>query len=373
MLGAWLDKLGVSYLIIDKAQRPGDAWRARYTTIKAHTPKYSDHFCFADFPADYPKWAARDDIAGWIDTYSEKLDLHILQDATVTAVQRGVDRWFADVTHNSSGKTMTYTGAHVVLATGIFPSIPIQPSFAGLDTFRGQAYHTAAHTSAAAIPDVSSKKVVIIGTGTSAHDIAQDFATHGAARVTMVQRGRIWAASSSTVEQFLLAPWNTPGVDTAEADLLATSMPLAIALTLGTGMAPLMVANDKTMLDGLEKAGMKLAKGEDGISLLDYQIVKLTGFYTDQGACAMIIDGRIQIKQCDGGVAAFNEEGVELKDGTRLEADVVVFATGFEKMTTTMEALLGKDVYSKVDDPCVGLDAETERAGVSEFSSHFFS
>ncbi|OAA75183.1 Flavin monooxygenase-like protein [Akanthomyces lecanii RCEF 1005] len=370
MLGAWLKKLNIRYLIIDKALRPGDAWRARYASIQSHTPSYGDHFSFLDFPDTFPKWPSRDDIADWIDQYSATMDLNILPGATVTSIRRreeaaAASQYTINMTLNHNSEQKTYTATHVVLATGIFPPIPIIPSFPGLDAFPGQTYHAALHTSAGAIPDLDTKNVVVIGAGTSAHDIAQDFVAHGAKSTTMVQRSRIWTASTSTVEQFIFAPWNTPGVDTASADLLGTSFPAAVALTLGAGMAPLMAAHDKPLLDGLEAAGMRLARGDDGISLLDYQVVKITGFYIDQGAGQMIIDGRIQVLYCADGVAEFGKQGVRLADGTQISADVVVLATGFRKMTETMEGLLGEELAKRADNPCVGLDAETERAGLT--------
>ncbi|TQW00999.1 flavin-binding monooxygenase [Cordyceps javanica] len=363
MLSVWLGKLGIRHLIVDKALRPGDAWRGRYASIKAHTPSYSDHFALLDFPSTFPKWPAREDIADWVDHYSDAMGVSMLPCAVVTGIHHDAasKRYSVDVTLGKSAEQRTYTATHVVLATGVFTPVPVVPSIPGLDIFQGQAYHTASHTSADAFADLAAKNVVVIGAGNSAHDVAQDFVSHGAKSVTMVQRSRIWAASTATVEQFIFAPWNTPGIDTDTADLLGTSMPLAVALTLGAGAAPAMAASDKVLLDGLEAAGMRLAKGDDGVGLIDYQAVKLTGFYIDQGAGAMIADGRIRVQYCAGGVQAFERSGIVLADGTSLDADVVVLATGFEKMTATMEELLGKDLASKVDDPCVGLDAETER------------
>lgn len=369
MLGAWLKKLNIRHLIVDKAQRPGDAWRARYASIQSHTPSYGDHFPFLDFPDTFPKWPRRDDIADWIEHYSATMGLDVLSGATVTSIRRdeaaAAGRYTINMTLDHTSKQKTCTATHVVLATGLFPPVPIVPALPGLDAFPGLAYHAASHTSAGVIPDLDTKNVVVIGAGTSAHDIAQDFAAHGARSTTMVQRGRVWTASTSCVEQFVFAPWGAAGVDTATADLLGTSLPAAVALTLGAGMAPLMTAHDRPLLDGLEAAGMRLARGGDGISLLDYQLVKGVGFYIDQGAAEMIIDGRIQVRHCAGGVAGFGEQGVRLADGTHVDADVVVLATGFRMMTETMERLLGRELAGKADDPFAGLDAETERAGVS--------
>ncbi|OAA59995.1 Pyridine nucleotide-disulfide oxidoreductase, FAD/NAD(P)-binding domain protein [Cordyceps fumosorosea ARSEF 2679] len=367
MLSAWLGKLGVRHLVVDKATRPGDAWRDRYACIKAHTPSYGDHFALLNFPESFPTWPARDEIADWIDHYSATMGLSMLSGAAVTGIRRDAvgRRYSVDVSLHNGAEKRTYTTTHVVLATGVYPAIPVEPALPGRDTFRGQTYHTAAHTSAGTVADLAAKDVIIVGSGTSAHDVAQDFVAHGARSVTMVQRSRIWAASTSTVEQFIFSAWAEPGLDTDAADLLGTSMPLAVVLTLAAGAAPAMADNDRALLDGLEAAGMRLARGDDGVSLLDYQAVKIAGFYIDQGAGAMIVDGRIRVRYCAGGVQTFDDGGVILADGTALRADVVVLATGYKKMTATMEELLGKELASKATDPCNGLDAESERAGLT--------
>jgi hypothetical protein len=51
---------------------------------------------------------------------------------------------------------------------------------------------------------------------------------------------------------------------------------------------------------------------------------------TDVGASKMIIDGKIKLKN-DAQISHFTEKGLEFEDGSTLDADVVVFATGWVK------------------------------------------
>lgn len=55
------------------------------------------------------------------------------------------------------------------------------------------------------------------------------------------------------------------------------------------------------------------------------------GYYIDVGASQLIADGKIKVKQ---GQAITGIEGrdVEFEDGTKLEADEVIFATGYSNM-----------------------------------------
>jgi cation diffusion facilitator CzcD-associated flavoprotein CzcO len=263
------------------------------------------------------------------------------------------------------GSTRSITTKHVVLASGLFSEgIPVRPTFADEDTFAGKIYHTTAHKSARLIPDVQSKKITIIGAGTSAHDIAQDFVNHGAKSVTLVQRGEIYVVSLAALEDVSLKAWNTPGVSTEDADLLGNSFAWPIVRTLSVGASQMMGAIDKELLDGLEKAGMALKRGVRGDSIVDHMFVKGGHFYLDQGACRMIIDGRIQVRRCDGGVQGYYPEGIILADGTKVESDLVILATGIERGGKVAEQIMGKDVMDKVGE-LFGLDEVQERIGVS--------
>ena len=55
----------------------------------------------------------------------------------------------------------------------------------------------------------------------------------------------------------------------------------------------------------------------------------------DAGASQLIIDGKIKLK--NGSVKSFTEDGLVFEDGSQLNADVVVFATGsaFSHATST--------------------------------------
>ncbi|GKT94626.1 flavin-binding monooxygenase [Colletotrichum tofieldiae] len=105
--------------------------------------------------------------------------------------------------------TRTISARHVVLATGVYGDQPKIPHFPGQESFKGQIYHSKYHKTAAEIPDVENKKVVVIGCATSGHDISADFVTHGAKEVTMVQRHPIYSISreSWSVLYFHCGTW----------------------------------------------------------------------------------------------------------------------------------------------------------------------
>jgi cation diffusion facilitator CzcD-associated flavoprotein CzcO len=207
-----------------------------------------------------------------------------------------------------------------------------------------------------------AKKVAIIGAGTSAFDIAQDFVNYGAEDVTIIQRSPLFVFSLEAQDKFVLAGWKMMPMN--DADLAGGSFPLPIALTLLVGATQAMAQHDAELLSGLEKAGLAVKRGEDGIGLLHHQLLKAGHFYIEQGAGKMILDGKIKIRRSQDGVKGFDHEAVVLADGTTIEADVVVVATGFKLSSDVAEAIMGKEFMAKVGR--VGeLDEEKERIAVS--------
>lgn len=367
MLGAWLKELGINYLIVDRQARPGDTWRSRYDSIKSHTAMYCDHFPFIKYPTNWPTFLKRDPMANWIEHYCDIMELNIIQNAAVTTIDRNAETGKYSIKVNVNGESRIYKANHVVLATGVCDVAPDLPEIKSQESFKGLAYHTANHKSPSQVPDVQNKRVVIVGAASSGHDVAQDFVNAGAKSVSMIQRNRMAVVSPAAIEKFQVPLWNTPGLSTEDADLLGISMPIAIGLTLGVGMGHMMREHDKELLDSLQKAGMALADGADGIGLLDFQLVKFGHFYIDQGACPMILDGRIKIHRCEGGVEEFYENGVVLADGTRVDADVVLFATGFKPMHNSLEPILGSEIATKAS-TWLKMNHETE-LGVSNLCS----
>lgn len=81
-----------------------------------------------------------------------------------------------------------------------------------------------------------------------------------------------------------------------------------------------------------------------------------SGYYIDVGASELIADGSIGLKA--GEVARLTEDAVVMRDGTTLEADLVVYATGYGSMNQWAAALISQEVADKVG-KCWGLGSGT--------------
>ncbi len=91
-------------------------------------------------------------------------------------------RWTVTLRRADGGKR-TMHPRHVVLATGV-SGIPSVPEIAGLKDFAGKVMHSSQYDDG---ESWKGKRAIVIGTGNSGHDIAQDLHSSGA-HVTLFQR-----------------------------------------------------------------------------------------------------------------------------------------------------------------------------------------
>ena len=96
----------------------------------------------------------------------------------------------------------------------------------------------------------------------------------------------------------------------------------------------------------LKKAGFQLDFGDDESGLFLKYLRRGSGYYIDVGASELIADG--SVKLAHGDVSELTETEVVLDDGTRLEADLVVYGHGFGSMNGLAADIVGQEVADKV-------------------------
>lgn len=133
---------------------------------------------------------------------------------------------------------------------------------------------------------------------------------------------------------------------------------------MGVYLTQAISAAEKETIEGLQKAGFKLEFGVEKAGLLRLYMTRGGGYYIDVGCSQLIIDGKIKVKQSPEGITGFKPNALVLKDGSELEADVVVLATGYDNMRTTVRKILGDKVADRCRDVW-DLDEEGEINAVS--------
>jgi hypothetical protein len=186
-LGARLGQIGVDTLIVEANERVGDNWRNRYESLALHNETWSNHLPYLPFPESWPTFLPKDKLAGWLEAYAEFMELNVWTSTRlVEAVyDSGAKVWRARL-RAADGAERTITATHLVMATGSVAGAPLVPKLPGLADFAGQVMHSSEFTSGRAY---AGQRAIVLGTGNSGHDVAQDLYGNGAAAVTVVQRG----------------------------------------------------------------------------------------------------------------------------------------------------------------------------------------
>jgi len=357
-LGARLKRLNVPTIIIEKNDRPGDSWRKRYKSLCLHDPVWYDHLPYLPFPDTWPVFSPKDKIADWLESYTKlmELDYWTKSEALSASYDETAKEWTVKVKRGR--KTVTLKPKQLVLATGM-SGVPNMPKLPGQDIFKGEQQHSSQHPG----PDkYKGKKVVIIGSNNSAHDIAGALWEVGA-DVTMVQRSSTHIVKSETLMDVALGALYSEsaianGIDHNKADLIFASLPYKVLPAIMQPQAEETKKRDKKFYDRLKKAGFQLDFGPDETGLFMKYLRRGSGYYIDVGASELVADGKIKLAH--GQAVRLTENAVVLEDGTELPADLVVYATGYSSMNGWAEKLISKAVADKVG-KCWGLGSDTAK------------
>ncbi|ORM02952.1 flavin-containing monooxygenase [Prescottella equi] len=363
-LAAQLGVLGVRTLLVDRADRVGDNWRSRYDSLVLHDAVWSNHLPLLPFPANWPVFTPKDKMGDWLEIYSRAMELDVWNRTEVVESTFDPDRRRWNVVVDRDGTRRTLHPQHVVLATGLSGTEPVMPAFTGADDFAGELLHSSAYRTD---PARRGTRVVVIGTGNSGHDIAQDLQEAGA-EVTLVQRGPTHVVSGQALAERGRLRYGEE-TSTEVADLLdaATARldPQFVAgLRMGVGM---LAEHDRELLDGLTARGFTHDGGPDGTGVMMLFLTRNGGYYIDVGASPMIVDGRIGL--VSGTIERLDADGLVMSDGTRVPADTIVCATGFRGILDTARRVLG-DAVADACGPVWGLDDEGELRSVWRRSGH---
>lgn len=162
--------------VLDQGVGPGAAWRRHYQRLHMNSP-------FHDLPDDgglRDRWGVfleRTELVSYLEAYAE---LHELAGMLrfrerVVSIQRGSGSWQVATTMG------TYEASFVVIATAI-NRVPRQPELAGSDRFEGRLLHSSAYWNAEPFRD---ERVLVVGSGNSAADLALDLVAGGARSVAL--------------------------------------------------------------------------------------------------------------------------------------------------------------------------------------------
>ena len=330
-IGARLTQRNVDTLVVDRWPRVGDNWRTRYHALTLHNQVHVNHLPYMPFPPNWPVYIPKDKLANWFEAYAEAMELNYW---TGTEFEGGTydeakKQWNIRI-RRADGTVREMHPRHVVMATGV-SGIPNIPEIPALRDFKGKVLHASQYTEAA---PWKGKKAVVIGTGTSAHDIAQDLHS-GGAHVTIVQRSPTLIINCDPSAQLVYALYSE-GPPLEDCDLITASVPLEVARRthqLATAHAKEL---DRPLLEKLERKGFRLTDGPDGTGWQFLYLTRGGGYYFNVGCSELIVEGEV-------GLAQFSELERLLKD-----TDLVVLATGYKGQEALVRKLFGDGIAARV-------------------------
>jgi len=342
-IAARLNQLHVDTLIVDRWQRIGDNWRNRYHALTLHNQVHVNHLPYMPFPPNWPAYLPKDKLAGWFEAYVESMELSYW---TATEFSGGTydereGRWSV-VLRRADGTKREMRPRHIVMATGA-SGIPSLPDIPTLRNFGGKALHSSQYGDG---ETWKGKNALVIGTGNSGHDIAQDLYSSGA-KVTLVQRNSTLIVNIEPSAQLPYALYDE-GPPLEDCDLITTSIPLPLARKNHILLTERAKNLDRELLDGLERVGFKLDFGEDGTGWQFKYLTRGGGYYFNVGCSDLIVEGEIGLVQFSD-IAEFVAEGARMRTGDTLAADLIVLATGYKGQDYLVRKLFGGDVAA-----CVG-------------------
>ena len=340
-LAATLGRIGVDTLVVDRFPRVGDCWRQRYHSLALHNDTSFNHLPYMPFPVSWPTYLPKDMVADWFEAYAWAMEINFWTSTELTSAAYDVagGRWNA-VVRNVDGTERTLHPRHLVFANGLVGSAHV-PEMPGLNDFKGEVLHTTEFTDGA---HWRGRKALVIGTGTSGHDVAQDLHANGC-ETTIVQRGSTMVLSIDPSAKLVYGVYN--GVALEDGDLFASTNTKPVVKKNLQLLTARMLEFDRKTIDGLIARGFKFDAGEDGAGHQWKVRTRYGGYYLDAGCSQLIIDGEIGLLQYDR-IDRFVEGGAALKNGSVKPADLIVLATGFAPQEVVVSKLLGEEVARKV-------------------------
>ncbi|GGL50085.1 oxidoreductase [Planomonospora parontospora subsp. antibiotica] len=272
-----LRNAGLIPVVLEAGEQPTGSWARYYDSLTLFSPARYSALPGAPFDGDADRYPHRDEVVAYLQRYAARLDADIRTGARVTAVRADSGGFIVELTDGTA-----LSAPSVIAASGSFgnPHLPLLP---GQETFTGQILHAAAYRNPA---PHAGKRVVVVGAGNSAVQIAHDLAD--VAAVTLATRAPIRFVDQRP---------------------LGRDLHFWFAIT------------------GFDRLPARRADAPPAVPVLD------DGRYR-----RALADGRITRRAMFTG---FADDAVVWADGTREHVDAVVFATGYRPHLPYLHALGG--------------------------------
>jgi cation diffusion facilitator CzcD-associated flavoprotein CzcO len=293
-----LARSGISHRVLERGGEPGHTWANLYDSLVLHTGRHLSSLPGLAFPSGTALFPSRRVFVDYLHRYAETFRLPVETGAEVMAVTRPGDRWQVQLRSGTVLEART-----LVTATGIVAN-PHVPGIPGREHFTGRVIHSVAYRR----PNgMAGRRVLVVGAGNSAGEIAVELARHGADVSLAVRSGAA------------VVPRELFGIPIQYLSVLVSPLPRSF------------VERVTTMVGGLR--GPRVLPPPPAT---DCPRVPLIGL----ALADCLRNGVITLRD---GLTSFTAEGVRFTDGSEQAYDEVILATGYRAALGFLEGFVSVD------------------------------
>ena len=342
-----LGKQGIPYTIFEKNAEVGGTWyENRYPGCAVDTPNHFYQFSFEP-NNNWPNYfSQRDAIQAYLEHCADKYNVrkHIRFNTEVSSAvfDEVTQTWAIQATNKTSKQTIDkaesveHIQANAVICAVGQLNRPAIPKLPGLEQYQGQVIHTAQWPDQL---DLTGKKVALIGTGASAVQVGPAIAVQ-VESLAVLQRSGSWVVRRPNIDGVVsedtkwvlnnvpfYAPWYRFQLFWAFGDGLFEA--LKIDPTWKGGSESISAFNARLRESMMKHIRRELVGRDD---LLKKVVPDFPPFgkrvLGDAGWYSMLKRDNVRLET--GAIKQVRPKAVELEDGTLIEADILVMATGFQ-------------------------------------------
>lgn len=293
-VAACLKEKGRSSVILERSDRVASAWQSHYDRLHLHTPKKYSSLPFLKMPKDYPKYPSRNQVIAYFDAYFEHFNPEVQFDTSVRKVFRISDRWILETNKGE------LEAGNVIIATGNNrkPNLVTKP---GQKSFTGSIIHSSEYKNGRPF---EGKRVLVVGFGNSACEIALCLHEHGAIPSMSVRSG------------VNIVPKEILGIPTFGLGVVSGILPPHWVDKLSAPIIEMLVGK-------VEDLGLKKLPYGPKEQIVKYQSNPLL----DLGTVSLIREGKIKVF---GDIQRMSESTIYFEENLHEDFDHIIYATGYK-------------------------------------------
>jgi cation diffusion facilitator CzcD-associated flavoprotein CzcO len=290
---ACLKKRDIEAVVLEAGPELGTSWRNHYHRLHLHTAKRHSSLPGLPFPDEVPRYPSRAQMVAYLEQYAAQFGIVPRAGEAVWRIGAAGDRLTVD------SARARYRAPVVVVATGT-NRVPNPDRLPEQERFRGEILHSGSYRDGAPF---AGRRVLVVGAGNTGAEIALDLVEHGATPTLSVRT------------PVNVVPRDFLGMPTQVTSIRMRRIPIKLADRIGRIVSRLAFGN-------LARHGLLRP------ALGPLSSIKLRGRIPliDVGTVPAIKRGAIAVKPA---LARFTESGAEFSDGSTVEIDAAILATGY--------------------------------------------